>query len=295
VTLHNVADLPRESGPLNVDPRLPLAFRILFRAFNTAAAAIDGAIAVQNGVTQYVRGPKALLRSKPLHIEPTRTVTRAEEQSIHPRVRDAVAALERSVMSAGFGAPHRITHGNPAELRSVGALLEHAGTGDLANIVCIASGTAAAPKLTKTIIFVTEFADGHRLYTTNSGTTTMWPPRPGHDAVRFPDVDDARELYALHRFRVDVRARMVPAQPATRGATEMERLASADRESQAFQRHLIQIGYREPTPDGLRHTVRGATLSAWRTMWPWKQWTDAAHRRRARAVLRARARPLKHG
>jgi hypothetical protein len=200
-----------------------------------------------------------------------------------------------AVVSAGFGAPHRITHGNPPELRSVGALLEHAGTGDLANIVCIVSGAGATPKLTKTITFVTEFADGHRLYTTNSDATTMWPPQPGHESVRFTDIGDARELYGLHRFRVEDRARTVPVQPATRGATEAERLAFTDRESQAFQRHLIQIGYREPAPDGLRHTVHGATLSAWRTMWPWKQWTDAAHRRRARAVLRARARALKHG
>jgi hypothetical protein len=295
VTLQNVADLPGESGPLKIDPRLPLPFRVLFRAFNAAVATIDVAIAVQSSVTRYVRGPKILLQSSPLHVEPARTVTRAEEHRIHPCVRETLAALETAVMSAGFGAPHRITHGNPAELRSVGALLEHAGTGDLANIVCIVSSTAAAPKLTKSITFVTEFADGHRLYTTNSATTTMWPPQPGHDSVRFPAVDDARELYGLHRVRVEERARAVPARRASRGATEAERLAFTDRESQAFQRHLIQIGYREPAPDGLRHTVRGATLSAWRTMWPWKQWTDAAHRRRARAVLRARARARKSG
>jgi hypothetical protein len=293
VTLQNVADLPGEGGPLKIDPRLPLPFRVLFRAFNAAAGTIDVAVAVQSSVTRYVRGPRILLRSTPLHVEPARTVTRAEEHRIHPCVRETLAALEMAVVSAGFGAPHRITHGNPAELRSVGALLEHAGTGDLANIICIVSGTAEAQRLTKIITFVTEFADGHRHYTTNSAATTMWPPQPGHDSVRFPDVTDARELYALHRFRVEERARTVPARVATRGATEAERLAFTDRESQAFQRHLIQIGYREPAPDGLRHTVRGATMSAWRTMWPWKQWTDAAHRRRARAVMRARAQSLK--
>jgi hypothetical protein len=265
------------------------------RAFNAATGTIAAAIMARSSVTRYVRGPKILLRSTPLHVEPARTVTRAEEQRIHPCVRETLAALEMAVVSAGFGAPHRITHGDPAELRSVGALLEHAGTGDLANIVCILSGTPEAPKLTKTITFVTEFADGHRVYTTNSATTTMWPPQPGHDTVRFSSLEDARELYQLHRFRVKERARTVPVRAVTRGATEGERLAFTDRESQAFQRHLIQIGYREPAPDGLRHTVRGATLSAWRTMWPWKQWTDAVHRRRARAVMRARARATTRG
>lgn len=295
VTLHNVADMPGKSGPLTVDPRLPLPFRLLFNAFNTAVGAIDTVVTVQSSVARYVRGPQILLRAKPLRIERARTVARNDEPRIHPCVRESIAAMETAVMSAGFGAPHRITHGDPAELRSVGALLEHAGTGDLANLVCIVSGTTEAPRLTRTITFLTEFADGHRLYTSNSGTTTMWPPQPGHDAVRFTGVDDARELYALHRFRVERRARNVPALPTTRGATEQERLAYTDRESQAFQRHLIQIGYRDPSPEGLRHTVRGATLTAWRTMWPWKQMTDASHRRRARAVIRARAQAKARG
>lgn len=295
MTLHNVADMPGKNGPLPIDPRLPLPFRLLFGAFNTAAATIDAVIAAQSSVTRYVRGPEILLRAKPLHIESARTVARSDEYRIHPCVRETIAGMEMAVMSAGFGAPHRVTHGNPAELRSVGALLEHARTGDLANIVCIVSGTAETPRLTRTITYMTDFADGHRLYTSNSGMTTMWPPQPGHDIVRFTGVDDARELYALHRFRVERRARTVPALPATRGATEAERLAYTDRESQAFQRHLIQIGYREPAPDGLRHTVRGATLTAWRTMWPWKQWTDAGHRRRARAVMRARAQAKPRG
>jgi hypothetical protein len=295
VTLHNVADMPGKGGPLNVDPRLPLPFRLLLGALNTATGAIDVLVAVQSSVTRYVRGPQVLLRSKPLYIESARTVARAEEHRIHPCVRESIATLEMAVMSAGFGAPHRVTHGNPAELRSVGALLEHAGTGDLANIVCIVSGTAEIPRLTRTITFLTEFTDGHRLYTSNSGATVMWPSQPGHDTVRFTGVDDARELYALHRFRVEQRARTVPVLPSTRGATEAERLAYSDREAQAFQRHLIQIGYREPAPDGLRHTARGATLTAWRTMWPWKQWTDATHRRRARAVMRARAQAKHRG
>jgi hypothetical protein len=247
-------------------------------------------ITAQSSVSRYVNGPQALLRATPRHIEPARTVLRAEEHRIHPPVREALAALETAVMSAGFGAPHRITHGNPSELRSVSALLEHAGTGDLSNVICIASGTAAAPKLTKIIAYFTELVDGHRLVTSNSTQGVMWPPQPGHEIVRFPGVDDARELYALHRLRVAQRTRTVPARPSTRGATEAERLAHAERESQAFQRHLIQIGYREPTPDGLRHTLRGATLSAWRTMWPWRQWTEAANGWRARAVRRARAR-----
>jgi hypothetical protein len=295
VTLQNVADLPHEGDPRYVDPRIPSPVRALLRVLHAADALVAAAGTIERKLTRYVRGPQVLLRANPLHIESARTVARAEEHRIHPCVRESIAVMEMAVMSAGFGAPHRITHGDASELRSVGALLEHARTGDLANIVCIVSGTADAPRLTRTITFVTEFADGHRLYTTNSGTTTMWPPQPGHEAVRFTGVDDARELYALHRFRVEDRARTVPALPATRGATEAERLAYTDRESQAFQRHLIQIGYREPAPDGLRHTVRGATLSAWRTMWPWKQWTDAAHRRRARAVMRARARARTRG
>jgi hypothetical protein len=295
VTLQNVVDLPREGDPRYVDPRIPSRVRALLRVLHVADAFAAAAGAIESKVTRYVRGPRVLLRSRPLHIESTRTVARAEEHRIHPCVRESIATMEMAVMSAGFGAPHRITHGDPAELRSVGALLEHAGTGDLATIVCVLSGTGDAPKLIRTITFVTEFADGHRLYTTNATATMMWPPQPGHDAIRFARVDDARELYALHRVRVEGRAHTVPALPATRGATETERLAYTDRESQAFQRHLIQIGYREPAPDGLRHTVRGATLSAWRTMWPWKQWTDATHYRRARAVMRARARAEVHG
>lgn len=295
MTSHNVADLPREKASRFADPRSTATSGLLVRLRRATDAVAGTMRGVEKGATRYVRGPQALLRSRPLHVEPARTVTRAEDHRIHPCVRETLATLEMAVMSAGFGAPHRVTHGDPAEFRSVGALLEHAGTGDLANIVCIVSGSIAPPKLTRTITFVTEFADGHRFYTTNSATMTMWPPQPGHDTVRFADVSDARLLYALHRFRVDERARTVPVQATTRGATEAERLAFTDREAQAFQRHLIQIGYRVPGPAGLRHTVRGATLSAWRTMWPWKQWTDATHRRRATAVLRARARAMTHG
>lgn len=290
MTLQNVADLPREGDPRYVDPRLPFMFRVILRGFWSAAGAIDVAFALQRNVTQYVRAPRALLRAEPRHLQPARTVARGEEHRIEPRVRDALAAMETSVLSAGFGAPHRITNGDPAELRSVASLLEHAATGDLASVVAIASSSAAVPVLAKSITFVTEFADGHRLYTTSSAAKTMWPPQPGHDSVRFPGVENARELYARHRFRVAQRARTVPVRPATRGATEAERLAYTDREAQAFQRHLLQIGYREPTPDGLRHTLRGATLTAWRTMWPWRHCLEAQQRWRASAVLRARAR-----
>jgi hypothetical protein len=295
VTLHNVAGLTHEGDPPYIDPRIPSPVRALLRLLHAAEAGLVAAGAIESKVTRYVRGPRALLRSRALYVESARTVSRTEEHRIPQPALAALTALERAVMSAGFGAPHRITHGNPVELRSVGALLEHAGTGDLANINCMVSGTPDAARLSTTVSYVTQFTDGHRLVTSNSGVTMMWPPQPGHEVVRFPGINDARELYALHRCRVEERARTVPVRPATRGANETERLGFADRESQAFQRHLIQIGYREPAPDGLRHTVRGATLSAWRTMWPWKQWTDAAHRRRARAVMRARARAMKRG
>src|SRR4051812_25358466 len=86
VTLQNVADLRGGGGPLKIDPRLPLPFRALFRAFNAAATTIDVAVAVQSSVTQYVRGPRVLLRSMPRQAEPARTVNRGEEHRIHPCV-----------------------------------------------------------------------------------------------------------------------------------------------------------------------------------------------------------------
>lgn len=290
VTLQNVADLPREGDPRYIDPRIPLPVRAVLRVLHAADDIFTVVLAPLDLVTRYVRGPGVLLSTSVMRVEPARTVARTDEHRIPPRARDALAAMETAVMSAGFGLPHRITHGNPAELKSVAALLEHAGTGDLATVICIVSGDSAVPKLTQVITFLTELADGHRVYTTSSSVPTMWPPPPGHDSVRLPHITDARELYAVHRFRVERGAHAASARPTTRGATEAERLAYTDREAQASQRHLIQIGYREPSADGLRLTRRGAVLSTWRGLWPWKQWTAATQQRRARAVLRAQER-----
>jgi hypothetical protein len=100
----------------------------------------------------------------------------------------------------------------------------------------------------------------------------------------FPNIDDAAELYAIHRFRVREQSRSVVHVPMTRGD---DALAFQERDNARTREHWIRRGYyRRVGNDTLRYTLRGALLSAWRGMFPWRYVIERTEARERQAVLR---------
>ena len=110
------------------------------------------------------------------------------------------------------------------------------------------------------------------------------PTRAEIDSAQFPDVQDAGVLYDIHRARVAERARLVATVPLTRGP---DPLAFQDREARAIQAFWVRKGYyRWADGDKIDRVWRGAILSAWRGLYPWKQITEGKSARKRAAITR---------
>jgi hypothetical protein len=74
--------------------------------------------------------------------------------------------------------------------------------------------------------------------------------------------------------------------PPPRGRTPEQRLVYEKRRHIDFLKHLVRRGYARRTPGGVRPTLRGAIVGAWRHVFPWREIDRWWVRRRARTVLR---------
>jgi hypothetical protein len=104
--------------------------------------------------------------------------------------------------------------------------------------------------------------------------------------VRIPHVTDPAVLYRLHRLRVIARRSDVAQKKIVRGKTPEQRLVFIKRRHIDLYKHLVHSRYHRRTPGGLRLTIRGAMLTAWRQVFPWRNLDQWWLRRRARSVMR---------
>ena len=234
----------------------------------------------------YTAGPIALYRmSNASFNAKMRLVGEAEE--IEPNVRAFIEKVEQALQSAGFGAPQRIAISAESPLPGLESLLEHPANGDLANVVAMVNKRATGMlPLATAVTFRSAFADGTLLNTSNMTHAGFWPDPPTHDNVVLPDVGDPIELYRLHRLRVQHKSAAVAQKPLTRGLTPEQRLIYAIRQQLDTTNFMIACGHRKRSPDGVRLTVRGATLTAWRRLFPWRQLGERRRRRAAAEVMR---------
>jgi hypothetical protein len=169
-------------------------------------------------------------------------------------------------------------------MSAIVSLLEHPVDGALGGVFL--SQSALTGHISGTIWFCSSFADGTYVSTNNSRSVPLTPASREFQRLHFPGIDDAAELYELHRLRVRERGRTKKHVPMTRGT---DPLAYQEGEHSRTVAHWIQCGYyRQTSNDALRHTVRGAVLSAWRAMFPWRQLTEAACEHERDDVLRRR-------
>lgn len=237
--------------------------------------------------TYYVRGPIALYRGGVMGRDTTRTLDPVYSEPIDPVLLHYLEVSERKLTELGFREPHRSTNRTTYPLTLVGSSLEHADHGDHALIIALRpTGTHVSNEPENSMSFDSEFVDGVRLVTSNWQGPRHWPDAPETDHVRFPDVTDPAELYHLHRRRVDARHARAAQKKIWRGRTPEQRLVFTKRRHLDLYKHLVRCRYRRRTPDGLRPTLRGAMLGAWRHVFPWRAIDQWWQRRRARAVRR---------
>ncbi len=226
-------------------------------------------------IYHHLRDPLVLKDGKPSFVGTTYvSLTSDAAAGVAPELLEYMSRSENALTERGFAAPLRATGSPSSSIRSVLTLIEHPGDGAFA-FVLIGIGKYTGPSIVASIR--TDFADGVKMYTSNSRIVSRTPSLPNTDGARFPEVTDVGALYEVHRARVAERAKTVPMVPTTRGA---DPLAFEDRESRAFHAFLVQKGYRRWVgADSVESTWRGAIGGAWRALSPWK---DITLRRDAR-------------
>ena len=235
----------------------------------------------------YVRAPWVLYQENVIPPDRTRTLDPVFSEPIDQELLAYLELTERKMMALGFCEPHRTTDRTTYPLPAVGSSLEHPRFGDQATIVAMRPPEAFDSRdPLYSIAYDAEFVDGVTLLTSNVRMPRFWPDARKLDHVRIPHVTDPAVLYRLHRLRVIARRSDVAQKKIVRGKTPEQRLVFIKRRHIDLYKHLVHSRYHRRTAGGLRLTIRGAVLTAWRQVFPWRNVDQWWLRRRARAVLR---------
>lgn len=230
------------------------------------------------GLAAYVRHPRAIYARAPQRSGAAVVPTTPElDAQLALPIRGALERMEREVRDAGFDT---VVHAALRSSKGRALLIEHAGGQAIGHVlVSPTRGDDVAIAAT----FFSRFVDGIELQTSNFRLVGRTPSRRHVRFLRLPDAARISELWAIHAFRVAERARTVAVRPLTRGADPFAFEAAVAHQTHS---HWVATGYyRWVGPDALRHTMRGATLAAWRGLFPWKQVTEWRERRAAARVL----------
>jgi hypothetical protein len=115
--------------------------------------------------------------------------------------------------------------------------------------------------------FTTRLRGGGKLRTSNSPLPAITPAPAGESRIRLPAEQNAARLYAIHARRVaDATAAGARIDPATIG----DPVAYQRREELSSLAQFVASGYWRRTGDRLTLTWKGAFLSAWRLLQPWR-------------------------
>lgn len=227
----------------------------------------------------YVKGPMLLYhRSVPTS---SSLIPLSDPTIVPPALAEYLLASEERLASAGFGAPVRGVSTRNSSRNTFVSLLEHPAEGALG--VIFVSRATSSDRLAAAVWFHSAFNDGITVVTSNSQLGRRAPRRREFDVLRFIDIDDAAELFGIHRFRVSERGRSAVRVSMTRGKDPFEYVR---REDEQTMEHWVRCGYYTRLDDGsLRMTRIGATLSAWRGMFPWREMSELKRARATAAVL----------
>lgn len=134
--------------------------------------------------------------------------------------------------------------------------------------------------------YTTQLRGGRKLRTSNAPFAAITPAPAGEDRLRLPRERDATRLFAVHERRL---------REATGAGAQLDRLTVGDpvayqhREELASLAQFVASGYWRRQGDRLTLTWKGAFLSAWRLLPPWREIGRGRDERRAQALGSARA------
>jgi hypothetical protein len=165
-------------------------------------------------------------------------------------------------------------------------------TGYLALWVNRRSGDIATWTCANTILFTdmmpsftTRFDDGYDIVTRSWKKLGVFPRHAREEKLNFPQVHDLRQLYTIHRLRVQrsthtACGRLVP--------QEQDAIELVRRDTSREYEWLVEAGYHwlDARAERYRPTLKGAYLMTWKLLPPVKQVRQWLTRRNAARVLR---------
>jgi hypothetical protein len=186
------------------------------------------------------------------------------------------------LQNLGFAPLGLYDFGEPTvHTRTILALFGHPEINDLA--IFAVSSTAG---LVRTYLeFSAEFASQMRIETSNNGILPLTPDPATVRVFRFAEIQEPFALYRLHRLLVEKHAAGLWAEAEPKG----QEIMRWSRTVENFGPRHTAIGYMKPVGDGAQFqlTWKGATLMAWRALWPGSLVRRISYRQAMRAELRS--------
>ena len=179
--------------------------------------------------------------------------------SLAPLLAGFVAGSWRALEALGFGNFAILQQGAGV------VLLGEIEPGTIATALAIQK---ADGQLHSLVGFTTRISGGRTLRTSNSPLAAITPAPAGESRLRLPRERDTERLYAVHLRRMG---------EATAAGAKVERLTIGDpvayqhREELSSLAQFVSCGYWQRSGDRLTLTWRGAFLSAWRLLPPWRE------------------------
>ncbi len=155
-----------------------------------------------------------------------------------------------------------------------------------AQLFTVFAASGLARQVVTVLAFRTEFTDGTCLMTGNSGVASLFPrsARIREGSFSCPWVRNPNRLYQIHE--ASVAHYVSDGIPTPQGTSDpVEFLRESVRREHA---HFVEVGYVYLDEDRgvYRYTWKGATLGAWKLIWPIKPIRQWLRRRKAIRTLR---------
>lgn len=244
-------DLDRHRNPARMQTVIPTPYHA---AFNQTAAVV----VLLMVLAPYWLGPitikfKQSRPAAPQGMEPVTDVT-----TLSPALAAFVAASRLGLQTLGFH--------NFALLRQGPGvvLLAEIDPGTVATALAIEK---SGGQLHSLIGFTSRLRDGRKIRTSNSPLPAITPPPAGESRFRLPSERDGTRLFAIHARRVG---------DATAAGARLDSLTIGDpvayqhAEELSSLAQFVASGYWQRKGDRLTLTWKGAFLSAWRMLPPWR-------------------------
>lgn len=184
-------------------------------------------------------------------------------ESLPPAVQQFMAARTAGITGLGFEPVGyiRITMVS-GSTQSFMALFSNPKTLEWADV----SVAQSSKQMKGYIEFITRCSNDSQVDTNTNATAPVLSPSPSYHVFRFPQIKDAFTLYRVHRMMVQQSLGGSRPELPPKG----QEVAELKRRLERYGARQQQQGYMylDPAGEFYRLTWKGATLGAWRSIWP---------------------------